>query len=136
MMLALGRTEDPKQIDLLLETTTRSHHDELRAASGEALGNFKKAKTKQKREIVKDIVRAWGSLHSLATQPEPTDPRRTRQFRAAERPAHAAGLRGQVGRDAAEADRHVAVQLQGLAALAEQEPALGAAPAPRRPASP
>src|SRR5690606_11251964 len=40
MTLALGKTKDLKQIDYFLDVTTRSPHDELRAASGEALGNF------------------------------------------------------------------------------------------------
>ena len=69
-----GETEDEKQIDWILEVTVRAHQDELRAAAGEALGNFKQAKLKDRRAIVKDIVRAWGSLHSLATQPVQTDP--------------------------------------------------------------
>lgn len=68
LMLALGKTEDEKQITFLLETTTRSTHDELRAASGEALGNFSKAKLQTKRDIVKDIIRTWGALHQRATQ--------------------------------------------------------------------
>ncbi|MCB9878701.1 MAG: HEAT repeat domain-containing protein [Planctomycetes bacterium] len=67
MMLALGKTEDDKQIDFLLETTTRSPHDELRAASGEALGNFTKAKLTVKRDIVKEIIRTWGGFHQRAT---------------------------------------------------------------------
>ena len=74
MILALGRTKDPKQIDWLLETTTRSHQDELRAAAGEALGNFTDADLRQKREIVKDIIREWGGLHQQATTPDPIDP--------------------------------------------------------------
>jgi hypothetical protein len=74
LALALGKTEDDKQIDWLLETVTRSPHDELRAAAGEALGYFTKADLKDKREVVKDMIRAWGSLHSLATAPDPTDP--------------------------------------------------------------
>lgn len=74
MLKALGKTQDDKQIDYLIEVTSRSPHDELRAASGEALGNYTKAKIKDKREIVKMIIRAWGSQHSLATQPVNNDP--------------------------------------------------------------
>jgi hypothetical protein len=74
MLRALGRTEHDKQIDYLIEVTSRSPHDELRAAAGEALGNFKKADIKDKREIVKMIIRTWGSQHSLATQPVNNDP--------------------------------------------------------------
>ena len=74
LLRQLGKTEDPKQIKYLLEVTTRSHIDELRAAAGEALGNFTGAKLKAKREIVKEIIRAWGSLHSRATQAANLDP--------------------------------------------------------------
>ena len=74
MLRALGKTEDDKQIDYLIEVTSRSPHDELRAAAGEALGNFTEAKIKDKREIVKMIIRAWGSQHSAATQPVSNDP--------------------------------------------------------------
>ena len=38
MLRALGKTQDDKQIDYLIEVTSRSPHDELRAAAGEALG--------------------------------------------------------------------------------------------------
>jgi len=74
MLRALGKTKHDKQIEYLLEVTSRSPHDELRAASGEALGNFTEAKIKDKREIVKQIIRAWGSLHSEATQAVNNDP--------------------------------------------------------------
>lgn len=74
LLRALGRTEDDKQIDYLIEVTSRSPHDELRAAAGEALGNYKDAKLKDRREIVKMIIRAWGSQHSAATQPVSNDP--------------------------------------------------------------
>jgi hypothetical protein len=68
LILALGKTQDQKQVNYLLEVMTRSPHDELRAASGEALGNFKNAKINQQRDIVKEIIKAWGSLESLANQ--------------------------------------------------------------------
>src|SRR5690606_21818249 len=74
LFLALGRTEDPKQVDLLLDTATRSPHDELRAAAGQALGNYTSLDAKPRREAVKQLIREWGSLHSSATTPEPTDP--------------------------------------------------------------
>lgn len=69
MVRALGKTKDVKQIDFLIELTSRSRHDELRAASGEALGNFKHAKVAAQRDIVKEIIKAWGSLDSVANQP-------------------------------------------------------------------
>ena len=69
MLRALGRTKDDKQIDYLLEVTSRSPRDPLRAASGEALGNYTEAKIRDKREIVSQIIRAWGSLASESTRP-------------------------------------------------------------------
>ncbi|MCA8963953.1 MAG: HEAT repeat domain-containing protein [Planctomycetes bacterium] len=74
LLLALGRTEDPGQVDLLLDTATRSPHDELRAAAGEALGNYTSLDAKPRREMVKQLIREWGSLHSSATTPDPTNP--------------------------------------------------------------
>jgi hypothetical protein len=66
---ALGRTQDDRQIDWLIEVATRSPHDELRAAAGTALGEFTAAPVKLRREIVKALIREWGSLHSKATEP-------------------------------------------------------------------
>tara|TARA_R110002111_G_scaffold33805_1_gene67593 strand:- start:34 stop:741 length:708 start_codon:yes stop_codon:yes gene_type:complete len=80
MLLALGKTKDVKQIDYLLEVTTRSPHDELRAASGEALSNFKHAKVKMQREIVKEIIKTWGSLESKANQAVSNDPNGPQDF--------------------------------------------------------
>ncbi|MFK7742612.1 MAG: HEAT repeat domain-containing protein [Planctomycetota bacterium] len=74
LLKALGKTEDADHIDYLLDVTTRSHIDALRAASGEALSNFTKAKLRQKREIVEQIIRTWGSLHSDATRAVNLDP--------------------------------------------------------------
>ena len=74
LMIATGKTGDDKQIKWLLETTTRDPHDELIAASGEALGYFTNADLKDKREIVKDIIRYWGSLNQRATTADPVDP--------------------------------------------------------------
>jgi hypothetical protein len=73
-ILALGRTADHDQVDWLLDTTTRSPHDELRAAAGEALGGFTSLPLDGKRRIVKAIVREWGSQHQQATTPDPVDP--------------------------------------------------------------
>ena len=72
-IVALGRTEDEKQVDFLLDTTTRSPHDELRAAAAEALGSYQNMDGKLRREVVKQIVREWGSLHQQATSPDPVD---------------------------------------------------------------
>lgn len=74
LMLALGRTADEKQIDWLLDVALRAPQDELRAASGEALGNFAKADIKVRREVTKRMIREWGSLHQRATTADPTDP--------------------------------------------------------------
>lgn len=74
LIQALGRTQDSRQVDWLLDLTTRSPHDELRAAAGEALGHFTALELKARREVVKAIVREWGSLHSKATATESSDP--------------------------------------------------------------
>lgn len=74
LILALGRTQDEKQVDGLLEMALRSPHDEIRAAAGEALGNFAAIDIKVRREVVKGMIRAWGSLHGLATQRDSNDP--------------------------------------------------------------
>jgi hypothetical protein len=74
LILALGRTQDGRQVEWLTDTATRSQHDEIRGAAGEALGNFVAIDAKQKRDIVKALIREWGSLHQMATTPDPTDP--------------------------------------------------------------
>lgn len=77
LAVALGRTKDPKQIDWLLDTAIRSPHSEMRAACGEALGNFTQADEKRQHEIVRELIRAWGSLHAEATRlqnPQPGQP--------------------------------------------------------------
>lgn len=77
---AVGKTKDTKQIKFLVELTTRSPHNELRAASGEALGNYTKAKVKEQRDIVKEIIKTWGSLHSQASQAVSLDPNGPQDF--------------------------------------------------------
>ena len=73
-LLAIGKTQDDKQVELLLEVSSRSIHDELRAAAGEALGQYTSLEMKARREVVKSLVRSWGSLHQQATTPDPTNP--------------------------------------------------------------
>lgn len=63
----LGRTKDLKMVDWIVDEATRSHHDEIRAAAGKALGEFTNLKTKGRRKVVKELIRSWGSLHSSAT---------------------------------------------------------------------
>ncbi len=74
MIVALGKTEDDKQVEWLVDTATRSTHDELKAAAGEALGNYSSLDIKVRREVVKSLIRDWGSLNQKATQPESNDP--------------------------------------------------------------
>lgn len=74
VLLALGATQDQKQVELLVETLSRSPHDELRAAAGEALGKYDDMDVKLRRDVVKTIIRSWGSLTEKATQPESSDP--------------------------------------------------------------
>jgi hypothetical protein len=73
MLVAIGRTRDPKQVELLTETAVRSRHDELRAAAGEALGHYTDLDVKVRREVVKKLIREWGGLHQLATQRDNND---------------------------------------------------------------
>lgn len=74
LILALGKTEDEKQIDWLVDQATRSPHDEIKAAAGEALGSYKNMDLKLRREVVKQMIREWGSLHSRATAMVNNDP--------------------------------------------------------------
>ena len=84
----LGRTEDEKQVEWLLDTTTRSPHDELRGAAAEALGFYRAMDLKLRREVVKGIVREWGALNQQATtldpvgtgQPMPLQPQNARRI--------------------------------------------------------
>ena len=74
MALALGRTQDEKQVETLLELMSRSPHDELRAAGGEALGAYDHMDVKVRREVVDKIIKEWGSLHSKASRIDNPDP--------------------------------------------------------------
>lgn len=74
LLLATGRTQDDAQASLLTDIAVRAHQDELRAAAGEALGNYTSLEIRARREIVKALIREWGSQHQLATTPDPTDP--------------------------------------------------------------
>ncbi len=74
LMVNLGKTKDDKQVDWLLEETCRSPHDEIRAAGGEALGFFTELDQKHRRDVVKQMIREWGSLHSKATAMTSNDP--------------------------------------------------------------
>lgn len=80
MLLALGKTKDVKQIDYLIEVASRSPHDEMRGSAGQALSNFGHAKAKEQREIVKEIIKAWGSLEALANQAVNLDPNGPQNF--------------------------------------------------------
>jgi hypothetical protein len=74
LMLSIGKTEDDKQVELLLDTTVRSPHDQLRAASGEALGYYVSLESKLRHDVVKTIIREWGSLHTKATTADNPNP--------------------------------------------------------------
>lgn len=74
MLLAIGKTQDDRQVGMLTELTARSIHDELRAAAGEALGHYTALEMKARREVAKSLIRSWGSLHQQATTADPTNP--------------------------------------------------------------
>lgn len=74
MILALGRTKDDKQVGWILDEAVRSPHDEIKAAAGEALGSFTELDIKVRRDVVKTLIREWGSLHQKATTRDNNDP--------------------------------------------------------------
>lgn len=73
LLLATGRTQDEKQIDLLVDEACTSPHDDVMGAAGEALGSYEKMDLKKRREVVKDLIRRYGSLHGKATELDPPD---------------------------------------------------------------
>lgn len=74
LLQCLGKTQAKDHVDYLLETATRSPLDELRGSAGQALGEYTSMEAKLRRDVVKQLIREWGSLHAKATQPDPTDP--------------------------------------------------------------
>jgi hypothetical protein len=74
LILDLGLTQDEKQVEWLADEATRSPHDEIRAAAGEALGNYTSLDTKPRRDVVKQLIREWGSLQQKATTMTNNDP--------------------------------------------------------------
>lgn len=74
LLEALGKTKDDKQVTYLTDVATRDPHDELRAGAGTALGEFTELEVKARREVVKALIREWGSLHQKATTPESNNP--------------------------------------------------------------
>lgn len=74
MLLALGRTQDLRQVEYLLERALRSPDDEVMAAAGEALGHYTDMPLKLRREVVKDLISRLGEWHMKATAIESTDP--------------------------------------------------------------
>jgi HEAT repeat protein len=74
MIEALGRTKDQAQVEFLLEQALRSPDDDIMAAAGGALAEFRDLPIKPRRELVKDLVSRYGEWHMKATQPEPSDP--------------------------------------------------------------
>lgn len=74
LIVDLGKTQDDKQVEWLLDETTRSPNDQIRAAAGEALGLYTAMETKARHEVVKQLIREWGSLHARATALRNSDP--------------------------------------------------------------
>jgi len=66
---AIGHTEDPRQVDYLLETARRSPKDHLMAAAGGALRFFDEAPIKLRRDIVDQMLVTYGEVHTKATDP-------------------------------------------------------------------
>ncbi len=70
----LGRTQDPKQVEWLLEQALRSPEDDIMAAGGGALGHHKDMELRQRRDVVKRLLVRWGELESKASIPDNNNP--------------------------------------------------------------
>ena len=70
----LGRTQDPKQVEWLLEQALRSPEDDIMAAGGGALGYHKDMELRQRRDVVKRLLVRWGELESKSSVPDNNNP--------------------------------------------------------------
>ena len=68
LLVNIGRTEDENMVKFLLDEARRSPEAALMAAAGKALGNYKDAKQKLRREIVSGMIIKWGSLAEAGSQ--------------------------------------------------------------------
>lgn len=69
IILNLGKTGDPRQIDAILKEARRSPDNEVMAAAGEALGFYADAPLKARREIVKELLITYGEVDAKASNP-------------------------------------------------------------------
>lgn len=70
----LGKTQDPKQVEWLLEQALRSPEDEIMAAAGGALGHHRDMELRQRRDVVKRLIVRWGELESKSSAPDISNP--------------------------------------------------------------
>lgn len=70
----LGKTQDPKQVEWLLEQALRSPEDDIMAAAGGALGHHKDMELRQRRDVVKRLLVRWGELESKSSVPDNNNP--------------------------------------------------------------
>lgn len=71
LLKAIGKTKDPASAKFLYDIGNRAHEDALKAAAGEALGNYDEAPFKLRAEILNKMLIEFGRQESLAT---PIDP--------------------------------------------------------------
>ena len=70
ILVQVGATVDPKQIDFLIKTARRSPDDALMAAAGRALASYHESlPIKKRREIVKDLLITYGEVETKARDP-------------------------------------------------------------------
>ncbi|MGE3173238.1 MAG: hypothetical protein AB7O97_11490 [Planctomycetota bacterium] len=74
MILALGRTADPRYADWLLDEALRSPWNEVMAAAGAALRNYTDLPTRKLRDVVKRLISRFGEIDMEARQLDRTDP--------------------------------------------------------------
>ena len=62
----LGRTKDEKVIDVLMKDATRDPSDPIKAVAGKALRHFSESKQRVRKDIVKKLVRDYGTIEGKA----------------------------------------------------------------------
>lgn len=59
----IGKTQDPRQIEFLLDRAGRDPEDEVLRAAGEALGNYDRADMKTRKKIAKELIKKFNEIH-------------------------------------------------------------------------
>lgn len=69
LLAELGRTKDPRQVELLLDEALAAPREALMAAAGEALRHFGELPIKRRQDVVDRLVNRYESLDSEASNP-------------------------------------------------------------------